>query len=166
MNVYLGFVLVLCSMFGLSPQSGGTPKVAEEDVQALTGAQWKGALTYLDYGTKKRVSIPSNLNVTRGEGTSWTFEYLYPDEPKANSKSTIALEDSGRMFDGEKVIERTSAGPGSVKIVTEQSGPDDDKPALFRFTYLIGAKSFSIKKEVRYEGTSEFIERNRYEWTR
>lgn len=43
---------------------------------------------------------------------------------------------------------------------------DNDKRALFRYTYLLGAKSLSIKKEVRYEGASEFFERNEYSWKR
>jgi hypothetical protein len=50
--------------------------------------------------------------------------------------------------------------------VTEKSGMDNNKEALFRFTYVISANSFSIKKEVRYVGAEEYIERNQYDWKR
>ncbi len=95
-----------------------------------------------------------------------TFEYQYPDEPKANSTETVAIGKDGKMFDGEAVIERTNLTDKTLKIVTEKSGPDNDKKALFRFTYLLSKTSFSIKKEVKYEGTTEFFVRNEYNWKR
>ncbi|MGB8507306.1 MAG: hypothetical protein WCD76_02785 [Pyrinomonadaceae bacterium] len=144
------------------------PQVKIEDLRPLTGAQWTGTLTYLDYGKNKKVSIPSNLIVTPSavDKRSWNFEYQYPDEPKANHKESVVLSKDGRTIDGETVIERTRLAGNTTKLVTEKSGTDNDKQASFRFTYLIGAKSFSIRKEVRYEGTSEFFERNLYSWKR
>ena len=41
-----------------------TPILNPADLQPLHGPQWKGALTYLDYTSNKKVSIPSNLTVT------------------------------------------------------------------------------------------------------
>ena len=43
---------------------------------------------------------------------------------------------------------------------------DNDRDATFRFTYLIGASRVSLRKEVMYEGTTEYFERNEYAWTR
>jgi hypothetical protein len=145
-----------------------TPKVKVKDLQNLTGAQWTGTLTYLDYRKNTRVSIPSNLTVTQSKDdkSSWIFEYQYPDEPKANSKETIAISKDGKTFDGKTVIERTRLADKTLKIVMEKSGSDNDKKALFRFTYLLGKTSFSIKKEVRYEETTDFFVRNEYSWKR
>ncbi len=147
---------------------GQTSKVKIKDLQNLRGAQWTGTLSYLDYRKNTKVSISSNLTVTQSKDdkSSWIFEYQYPDEPKANSRETVAVSKDGKTFDGETVTERTSLADKTLKIVTQKSGPDNDKKALFRFTYLLGKTSFSIKKEVRYEGTTDFFVRNEYIWKR
>ena len=148
-----------------------TAKVLPEDLRRLTGARWAGMLTYTDYGSNKRVSIPSTLTVkeateSAGDASAWVFAYEYPDEPKANSLRTVTLGEGGTVLDGEKVIERTRLEGGALRVVTERAGSDDDRKALFRYTYLLGPASFQITKEVRPEGAAAFFERNRYSWTR
>ena len=144
------------------------PKVADADLRLLTGAQWTGTLTYLDYRSNKKVSIPSTLTVARSaeDRRSWVFDYKYPDEPKADGKETVTLSRDGRAINDETVTERAKLPGGSLKIVTEKKGRDNDRDAVFRYTYLLSAKSFSIRKEVRYEGASEFFERNEFSWKR
>lgn len=166
MKIFVAVLLIASSFFGLGFLE--TPKVKREDLQRLTGAQWVGTLTYADYRTNKKVSIPSNLSVTQSatDKRSWVFAYQYPDEPKANSKDTIVISKNGATIDGEKVIERKRLAGNSLRIVTEKAGTDNNKKALFRFTYALSATAFSIKKEVRYEGTTDFFERNQYEWKR
>jgi hypothetical protein len=161
------FVFALLAAFAalFSPQAA---KVSTEDLRSLTGARWTGTLTYLDYRSNKKVSIPSNLTVTQaaGDETSWVFEYEYPDEPKANGKQTLKIEEGGAVFDGEKVVERTGLDGGGFRLVTVKRGRDNDKDALFRFTYTLDRSTFNIKKEVRPEGATEFFERNEYSWKR
>jgi hypothetical protein len=166
MNLCVFALLIVTAFVGLSPQPG--PRVSVEDLRRLTGARWTGALVYLDYGSNKEVSIRSNLTVSElpGDTSSWVFEYEYPDEPKADGKQTIKLGRGGTLIRDETVVERSSPDGGTLKIVTERRGKDNDKDALFRFTYLIGVSSLSIKKEVRPEGAAEFFERNRYSWKR
>jgi hypothetical protein len=166
MNILVAALSAFSLFAALTPAQSA--KVLPEDLRRLTGARWAGTLTYTDYGSNKRVSIPSTLTVTEatGDASSWVFEYAYPDEPKANGKQTVKLDEGGTRLDGETVVERTSLDDGLLRIVTERRGTDNDKPALFRYTYLIGASSFSVKKEVRYEGASEFFERNVYSWSR
>ena len=137
-------------------------------MQNLTGAQWVGNLSYLDYGKNVNVSIPSNLTVSasKNDKMSWVFTFQYPDEPKANRQETIMLSQDGKIFDGEKVVKKTKLPDKTLKIVTEKSGKDNDKNALFRYTYSISKNTFSIKKEVQYEGTSDFFVRNEYKWKR
>jgi len=161
------FVLLFAAVFAGLARSQA-PRFSEEDLQRLTGARWRGTLTYTDYRSAKKVSIPSELTVTQaeGQGRAWLFEYVYPAEPKANGRRTVTLGEGGGVFDSEKVVERTGNGDGVVVIVTEKRGKDNDKDALFRFTYTFGGSSFSIRKEVRPEGAAEFFERNRYSWER
>jgi len=161
------FVFALLAAFiGLVPQQ--SPKVSAEDLNKLAGARWTGTLTYLDYRSNKPVSIPSSLTVKRADGdeNAWVFEYEYPDEPKANGKQTLKVSEGGTVFDGETVVERTGLDSGGFRLVTVKRGRDNDKDALFRFTYTLDGASFSVKKEVRPEGAAEFFERNRYSWKR
>ena len=166
MNAIVTYLLSVSLLLGFIPTD--TPKLKRSDVQLLTGEEWTGTLTYLDYSTNKKVSIPSNLIVTQSEVDrfAWIFDYQYPDEPKANSTKDVILSKDGRTFNGEAVVERLKIDATMLKVTTEKSGSDNDKKALFRFTYLIAPKSFSIRKEVRYEGETNFIERNQYTWTR
>lgn len=166
MNVILTAVLSASLLAALAlPQ---TARLLPEDLRRLTGARWTGTLTYTDYSSKRRVSIPSNLVVTErdGDATAWVFEYEYPKEPKANGKREVTLGPNGATFDGETVVERSSLEDGLLRVVTEKRGTDDDRAALFRFTYLVGASSFSVRKEVRHDGAEQFFERNVYSWSR
>jgi len=144
------------------------PRIEPADVQRLAGALWKGSLTYLDYTSRKPVSIASELVVTRADadGRSWRFDYQYPGEPKANSASSVTIAGDGSTIDGERVTQRSVLAGGIVRIVTEKSGQDDRRPAMFRFTYLIGDSSFSRRKEVKFAGTADYFERHTYSWTR
>jgi len=166
MKTIIIYLLTLSLLFGFV--SSDSAKLKRSDVQLLTGEQWTGTLTYLDYSTNQTVSIRSNLIVSQSkvDKFAWVFDYEYPDEPKANGSKDVLLGKDGRTFNGENVVEREPLNESTVRAVTEKTGTDNDQKALFRFTYLLGSKSFSIKKEVRYEGAADFIERNQYSWTR
>ncbi len=166
MNVLFSVALSASLLFAFVWPQGA--RVRPEDLRRLTGARWTGTLTYTDYSSNKRVSIPSNLIVTErdGDAASWLFEYEYPKEPKANGKREVMLTGDGATLDGETVVERSSVEGGLLRIVTEKRGTDDDRAALFRYTYLVGASSFSVRKEVRREGAEQFFERNVYSWSR
>jgi hypothetical protein len=144
------------------------PAVRDGDLRRLSGAQWKGTLSYLDYRSNRKTTIPSNVTVTQsaGDPRAWILAYEYPDEPRANSVDTVAVSADGRSIAGETVVERTMLPDGTLRLVTRQAGKDNDRDATFRFTYLIGASRVSIRKEVMYEGSAEYFERNEYAWTR
>jgi hypothetical protein len=159
---------LLIALFSILPVFAQTATVKPEDFRTLTGGRWMGTLVYVDYRSNKEVSIPSNLTVAeaKGEDPTWIFEYEYPDEPKANSKENVKLAKNGTSINDETVVERASLDGGLLRVVTERRGKDNDRDALIRYTYTIGQSSFSIKKEVRPEGSTKFFERNRYSWRR
>ncbi|HEX8335402.1 MAG TPA: hypothetical protein VF621_01650 [Pyrinomonadaceae bacterium] len=166
MRLYMLALLAAATCSGLLPQQ--SPRASADDLRGLTGARWTGTLTYLDYRSNKRVSIPSNLTVTRADGdeTAWVFEYEYSDEPKANGKRTLKVGDGGAVFDGGAVVEQTSLDGGGFRLVAEKQGEDNEREALFRLTYTLDRSTFSIKKEVRPEGAAGFFERSAYSWKR
>lgn len=166
MNVFFFLFLILPSLFGFIAKD--PPKVRAKDLQLLVGRQWTGTLNYVDYSTNKKVSIASDLIVTESSGDtlSWVFEYLYPDEPNANSKETVTISEDGKIIDGETVVERTELAGKVLRIVTEKSGTDNKKRAMFRYTYSVSVRAFSVRKEVQYDETTDFFERNQYFWRR
>ena len=157
------FIFSLALIVSASAQ---TAKISAKDLKPLEGRQWVGDLTYLDYTSKKKTSIKSNVTITRANDLTWIFDMQYPLEPNANSKDETKLSADGRTFDGETVIERIELPDGILKIVTTKTGKDDNRDSTFRHVYLIGKKSFSIKKEVKFDGSVEYFERNTYSWTR
>ncbi|MFZ4795185.1 MAG: hypothetical protein ACOYLN_13745 [Blastocatellia bacterium] len=162
-------IITLLFVLFLNPwiQSNG-PVVSPKDLMTLTGSRWTGTLTYLDYSSNRKVSIPSTLVVTQDAGSrsSFTFDYQYPDEPHANSVDLVVLANDGRQLDGELVKQRQVAPDGKLVLVTVKSGTDNRRKALIRHTYEIEPTRFSLKKEVRYDGSSQYFERNEYRWQR
>jgi hypothetical protein len=161
----IAVVLVLMAS-ALSAQASVTPA----DIDRLAGPGWTGTLTYRDYSSESRTTIKAALLIARIEkptdaGTGWDFRVAYADEPHANSGDTISLSTDGRRFRNAMVTERRVLADGRVRIVTEEDGRDNDRPARIRTVYLIGERAASLQKWVRYEG-AEYFERHIYEWKR
>ena len=83
----------------------------------------------MDYGSGKRTEIKSNLNVIKKSDGVWTFEYIYPDEPKANSSSEVALADSGKTFNWQTVTSKQRRN-GTLEIITTKDGDDNKKKTV------------------------------------
>ena len=154
----IAIIIFVASSF-LIAQNGITPR----DLKILSGEKWVGKLTYLDYSSNKKTSILSDLIVEpTGDSLVWIFKNIYPKEPKANGESKIKISKKGKIFDGEKVIERAQLSPETLKIVTTKS---KDKKQ-FRYTYIIATEKFSIRKEEKGINDKDFFERNIYEYSR
>ena len=157
--------VTLVALFAFSAVAQNT-KLVPKELKVLEGAAWTGTLTYLDYSSGKKTSIKSDLTISKLGERKWSFAFTYPDEPKANSKDDVLLSEDGRTFDGETVVERTKLKNGILRIVTSRPGKDNDKPATIRHTYLFSKTEFSIRKDVKLDGGTEFFERNTYSWQR
>lgn len=141
------------------------PVVTSDDLNILTGKKWTGKLTYLDYKSNKEVSIPADITVEKTEDAdAFIFINEYPEEPKANGSETIRIEDNGKLFGNETVTEKISDVEGSLKIVTERDGMDDEKPALIRHTYFISKTKFTVQKDVNFHDGNNFLKRHIYEF--
>ncbi|MEO8041215.1 MAG: hypothetical protein ABI646_01280 [Acidobacteriota bacterium] len=164
-KVVITTLIVLTACWAAFAQSS---RIAAKDVKRMEGPKWTGTLIYLDYSSNKKTSIKSNLTVTRkrNQPLTWIFAYEYPDEPKANRSSDAMLEGDGQKFFGETFVAKEYLPNKTLRLVTTQPGTDNDKKALFRYTYLVSSKTFSIKKEVQIEGSSDWFQRNEYSWMR
>ena len=142
--------------------------VSVKDFKPAFG-KWQGTLTYLDYSSGKPYTLPCNINISKDESNTQRviFAYQYPNEPKANGNDTIVISTDGRMIDDELVVLKEKEN-GSLKIIAERNGVDgnDNKKAVIRHIYSIGKRSFSKRKEVKFDGEEKWILRNEYKMGR
>lgn len=137
-----------------------------KDLSTSVGS-WEGKLTYLDYSTGNPYTMSANIKICLTENTNgYIIGYEYPKEPQANSKDTTYI--NGKLFGKDKIIDFKKATDGGFKLVTEIDGEDgnDNKKASLRHTYHLKLNTYSIIKEVKFEGTDKWIKRNEYYFNR
>jgi hypothetical protein len=143
-------------------------KTIQRDFYKLSGT-WEGSLAYLDYSSGKPYTMPANLEIKKiGKTRKFTFSNIYPNETSANSIDTISISADGKYIDNELVKSRRILPNGDIEIITEESGKDgnDDKPAIFRHTYTLGATTYKNRKDVQFSGESAWINRHEYSYKR
>jgi len=125
--------------------------------------KWEGKLTYLDYSTGKPYTMSANIKISLTENMNgYIMGYEYPKEPQANSKDTTYIVN--KLFGKDKIVEFKKAADGGFSLVTEIVGEDgnDNKKAVLRHIYILKHNTFSIIKDVKFEGTDKWIKRNEY----
>jgi len=63
-------------------------------------------------------------------------------------------------------MSRETRPDGSVALKTLHQGEDNNQPAEIRLTYVLSASKFVIEKDVRFEASAEFMNRNIYRFLR
>lgn len=147
-------------------QIANSQTVSLKDFQLIAG-EWKGRLTYLDYTSSKQETIGAMLTAKLGTNTV-DFIIGYPGESGKGGKDSYVINKEGTMINGMKLTERTMTDKGLLKIVLEEKGRDgnDQRPATFHHELILGKNEFSITKLVKFDGESEFFQRNQYKFTR
>jgi hypothetical protein len=133
-----------------------------KDLSSSIGS-WEGKLTYLDYSSGKPYTMLANIKISlTSDNMGYVMRYEYPDEPQANSKDTTFI--IGSFFGKDKIIEFKNDSDVEFTMITEVDGNDgnDNKKAVLRHTYLLKSNTFSVIKEVKFEGTDKWIKRNEY----
>jgi hypothetical protein len=144
------------------------PKISVKDFDKLVGS-WQGSLTYLDYSSGNPYTMSADLVVKRIEKTNqFTFSNIYPKETSANGVDTITISKDGNYIDKELVKSRRNLPEGDIEIITEESGKDgnDHKPATIKHTYTFGKTTYKNRKDVKFAGETEWINRHEYSYTR
>ncbi len=166
MNRLLVCLLLLISGSTLAHERGHGHGVSMADLARLAGDGWSGSLTYLNYGSDERSTIPVNLQVRTPKGRTMAYAIQYPGEEAYNSKEKLELSRDGGELNGDAITDRLETADGALVIRTLGRGEDDDRPADIEFVYSIDDERFSITKNVRFEGTKDWIKRNEYVFTR
>jgi hypothetical protein len=134
---------------------------------AVSVGNWEGKLTYLDYSTGNPFTMLANITISFTEDKKgYIMGYEYPKEPHANSKDTTYANNN--FFGKEKIVEFNKDAHGGYRLVTEIDGQDgnDNKKAVLKHIYLLQSNSYSLTKEVKFEGTNKWIKRNEYIFVR
>jgi hypothetical protein len=154
--------ILLATAFLLLCTSLNAQTVQVKDLSNSVGS-WEGKLTYLDYASGKPFTMLANINIGLTADTKgYVVRYEYPKEPQANSRDTTFIV--GNYFGIDKIIEFKKDSDGGYKMITEVGGNDgnDNKKAILRHTYIVNANTYSIIKDVKFEGTDKWIKRNEY----
>jgi hypothetical protein len=166
-SLILFFTSLFCFL-SLKSSAQNAVQIQQSDIAMLQGS-WKGSLTYLDYRTGKPYTMPANTIISAiPQSNNLLVEMIYPDEPKANGKDTLKVNAGFSSFDDCAIISRKKLADGSIEIITTHKGKDgnDNKNAIIRKTYTIGKNKFTNRKDVQFEGTTEWIMRNEYSYTK
>ena len=133
-----------------------------QDLSTSIGS-WKGKLTYLDYSSGKPYTMLANIQISLTENKNgYIMCYEYPKESSANSKDTTYVVE--KLFGKDKIVDFKKDRNNRFRLVTEIVGEDgnDHKKAILRHTYELMSNKYSIKKEVKFEGSEIWIKRNEY----
>jgi len=163
-------VLGACAGFGAdtppSPDAGNTVKVTMDDLNRLQGDNWEGNLSYLNYGSDKRSTIPVKLAIKVLDKRTLQYAIQYPGEEQYNAKERLKLSSDGTRIDGYRITNRVETADGTLVLTTEGKGRDDNRPAQIQMTYLVAADQFSIRKNVRFTIDETYLNRNEYSFRR
>lgn len=154
--------ILFATMFLLLCLSVNAQSVQIIDLATSVG-NWEGKLTYLDYSSGKPYTMSANIKISLTEDkTGYIMGYEYPKEPHANSIDTTFIVNN--LFGKDKIVEFNKAADGGFTLITEIEGEDgnDNKKAILRHTYLLKKNTYSVVKEVKFNGTDKWIKRNEY----
>lgn len=162
------FILIPVLCIYLAAFNFDDPFLIENELHSLPGNKWTGTLAYLDYESNKEISIPVELTVFQSDELKniFIFNYEYPEEPNANSIDSAVISNGGKYFDNEKLITKSVLPDNTLEFVTEKPGEDNNRKAVFRYTYRLSDNRFSVLKEVMYTDEENYFKRNEFKFVR
>jgi len=148
------------------PHTGNGMSVTMDELNRLEGDGWEGSLSYLNYGSDKRSTIPVKAAIKVLDKKTLQYAIAYPGEEQHNAKERLKLSSDGTRIDGYAITNREQTTDGMLILTTEGTGRDDDRPAEVQVIYTVAADRFSIRKNVRFKGSEAFLNRNEYSFRR
>lgn len=159
------FTLAISSIFN----QVRAQKITPEQLKKLEGL-WLGTLTYLDYTTAKPFTMPSNTTFAQSKNDPTIFlrSVGYSTEPHANQKDSMIISKNGTMLDDFTIIAVNNLNDTTLQIIGQKKDVDgnDHQKATIKRTYQITPNTFINKKEVLFEGTTQWITRHQYTYQR
>ena len=161
--------------YAAAPPSGpaaAVPSVSGPDLSMANANDWKGTLTYRDYGTQQSVNLNTALRgqMDRADRLILKFDYQEPNKTHVFGTDTLIVAPDGThlRWDGtDFTVQAKQWLPDHLlRLVLEGPGQDDNHPVTIRKTVLLSTRQFAMRKQVRLEGDTAFVQRNAYKFTR
>lgn len=157
---------------GTPGQPDAAPVLRPADLQPLLRADWQGRLSYQDYRSRRPVTLVTRLTAAQAAGGELQLDYQY-QEPSGSlvqgaERLGLPAEASRIDWDGlaMQLRQREQLADSTLRLVLEGEGQDDNRPATIRRTVLIAPRRCSIRKEVRFAGQAQWLQRHEYQFTR
>ena len=125
-----------------------------------------GNLSYLNYGSEERSTIPVKLRITILSDQAMQQAIQYPGEEQYNSKQKVLISRDGTHIDGDALTAREKKPDGTLVLTTEGTGLDDNRSARIQMVYMISETKFSVQKNVRFPESDAYFNRNEYSFSR
>ncbi|QNH60888.1 DoxX family protein [Hymenobacter sediminicola] len=149
-----------------------TPRLTMQELARLAQQWERGSLTYLDYSSRKSVTLPTYLNGMRPRSNELVLDFVYqePEGKQVEGYDKLILDDTGTKLEWDGVpmvlVEKTPLPNQTLRLKFEGIGQDDQRDCLIRRTLLLGPQQILVVKEVKYVGSSTFLVRNTYRFQR
>ena len=155
---------LLC-VLGLSFASSAFAQDITSDDLSMWSGIYKGTLTYLDYSSNERVQLKTVSAISNAKNrlsidiliSEWGDTYKQHYDYRLNEDGFAGYSLMCNVLD-------TNTGIRTIKVAKE--GRDDRHRCVFLLTFSGTADVWSIKKEVRYKGETDFFVRNQYDFVR
>ena len=160
-SIYLFFFISLSL-------NGQVSLVSSNELQQVVG-HWEGTLTYTDYQDDKSTStLRCKMNAFwKGKKGRLEIGFKEPNGEIIYDKVRLKLLKQGAMvkFDGKKYqvdFFKQDEKLGSWELIMSRLGKDNRRNAAIKYYMNFSKTTLSFTKRVKYEGTPNFFERNKY----
>ena len=150
--------------------STGLAQIGNEQLTSINGS-WSGSLTYTDYGDdSSQVQLLTKMTARWKSGKGvLKFYYTEPNGKVIKGSQKLRLGETASEFyigDLWSVTGFITKDSNNWTLTLEKEGRDNNRDASMRQIVELSDTRFRITKQVRYEGTKEFFQRNEYSFTR
>lgn len=163
-RLLFSFLAIVTISFQISAQT-----ITAEHIEKVAGS-WSGTLTYTDDTddvSKYRLSATMEAS-WNGKKLVYNIVYTDPMGEIINIKQTVKLSENEHelIMNGTwSIVDFKSKGE-NWSVGLEKAGRDNNKPSIIQQDIDFKPNEITIIKHVKYDGTEEFFQRNKYEFTR
>lgn len=137
-----------------------------DDFRILEGKAWGGSLSYLNYGSNDRAKIPVKVAITIFDDQTLQYAVRYPGEEQYNAIEKLVISRDGTRINGNTLTARVLESDDTLVLTTQAVGRDDNRPADIQMVYFISENAFRMRKNVRFDQSEKFFNRNEYSFSR
>ena len=105
--------------------AGNGRAVTMDEFRRLEGANWEGSLSYLNYGSDKRSTIPVKLAIKVLNEKALQYAIQYPGEDQHNAKERLKLSSDGTRINGyiitNRILPDGQAAPYNLGVLVVRS---------------------------------------------